>query len=94
MKTKDELIDLISKKLFQTQYQSLTFSDLSTAVVGLSQNKKDKLMEGILDSRDLEVGQFLNGLMVETAEAAALTQATSLMTDDNLTLAELQLIFI
>ena len=93
MKTKDELITLIAGKLYDKHYQALTFNDLKTRVAALNTTKQGKLMDGILEGHDADVGKFLRLEMVAEAEANAIVEATSLMADDNLTLTELQSIF-
>jgi len=93
MATRDEIITIIANKLYNKHYDALTFNDLKTNVVALNTVKQAKLLDGILTGKDADVGAFLRELMVATAEANAMTEATSLMADDNLTLAELEGIF-
>lgn len=92
-KTKDEITEIVSKRLYQTHYEALVFADLVTAVGGLTTLQKTKLMDGIIEGQELAVGTFLHELMIDVANAKADVEATNLMADDNLTLAELQLIF-
>lgn len=93
MKTKEEITAIVAGKLYKAEYNALVYSDLASYVGGLSQKGKNKLMLGILEGRDADVGQFLREGMVSIAESNALTKATSMMIDDALTLTELQQIF-
>ena len=92
-KTKQEITDIISERLYISHYNALTFSDLSSVVGGLSAAGKAALLEAILGGQDAKVGQFLRKEMIAFARANADVEATSLMADDVLTLAELQIIY-
>lgn len=92
-KTKAEITAIVSGKLYPTHYNALTFNNLKTVVNALSANKQAKLLEGILDGKDVQVGEFLRKEMIIFAKASADVEATALMLDDNLTLAELQIIY-
>lgn len=93
MKTKEEITEIVSTKLYQAEYDALVFSDLSGFITGLSVKRQDKLIAAVLEGRDAEVGKFLREGMVVLAQTNAQTKATSLMADDSLSLSELQKIF-
>lgn len=92
-KTKQEITDIISAKLFPIHYNALTFDNLKGVVAALPVEGRDKLLQGVLSGKDVLVGQFLRESMIQFAKDAADTQAASLLADDNLTLAELQVIY-
>lgn len=93
MKTKEEITQIIANKLYDKHYSALVFGDLTAYVGGLGEQGKAKLLDAILTGKDADVGEFLRSGMVATAEANALAEATTMMADDSLSLAEMQAIF-
>lgn len=93
MKTKEEITQVIADKLYGKHYSLLAFSDLASRINALGAIGKAKLMDAVLEGRDAEVGEFLRNEMVELAKTNALTEATNMLQDDTLTLAEMQEFF-
>lgn len=92
-KTKEEITDIFAARLFPKNFQALTFTDFTDALTALSANHKTRVLDALLEGRTDKLGILLFEMMKLKGEANALTEAQGLMADDNLTLAELQIIY-
>lgn len=92
-KTKQELTDIFSAKLQNTIFQETTFADVLTELNALTTNQQNKFMTAVLQAKDEKVGRGIRELLVDAAKVKADAEATTAMTDDSLSLLELQRIF-
>lgn len=87
--TKDQLAHFLAQKKQQKLLLSSTWSDLQNAIAGLSSQDKDEIALLVATGGGQSVVNKLQKVMATNAYNEAKTEADTALSDDNLTLAEL-----
>ena len=87
--TKDEAIAIIARKLAPKYGETLTWAQFVDAVTGLTADEKATLV-GLVRRQNAEgIGNMLLGQVRAHVRTLAVTEATTMLADDALSLAEL-----
>ena len=89
MRTKDEMVAILSRRLLSKEMDDSTWADLVDAVQNVSQLDRQTLVKYIAKARYQEVGKFLHAELLKNAEERAKAEVDTMLVDDTLTLAEL-----
>ena len=92
MRTKTELIDILVNNKIDDLVGAATWADLVSAVTALTETEQTTLLGYIIMRNDVQAGFTLYTALVNEVKANATTGANTLLNDDNLTLAELDLV--
>lgn len=87
--TKDQLITFLARRKAKKLVLETTWSDLVTALGDLTADEKDKIAKAIATGGGLTIVNRLQGVIKDKAIETATAAATAALTDDNLTLLEL-----
>jgi hypothetical protein len=89
MRTKEELRDLIARRLEANIFKGSTFADLVSAISSATPPQKQHLVDLLISGKAEKAGELLEKALKTHANDNAITQADSFLVDDSLSLAEL-----
>jgi hypothetical protein len=89
MRTKEEIAKILAKRKFPKALATSTWSDLVSSIQSLSPNEKDLLVKLIANGSAKKAGERLKRALFENARGRATAQVDAMLSDDSLTLEEL-----
>ena len=89
MPTNPEMVDRIKRDLARKDRPNVTAAQVRDALLTAPVGDRTDLLAAIAAEQDTRAGTVLNKIVTEYLEGLAETEATTMMTDDSLTLAEL-----
>lgn len=87
--TKDQLINFLANQRYKKILAESEWTDLTTAFAGYDVDQKNDIAKQIATGTGQNVIDSLRAVMIKNAKELALTEATAALSDDALTLAEL-----
>jgi len=88
-RTREQIIEIVSKILVQRKVEESTWADLVNAVQNINSVDKTNLVRLLAESKDTGAGKILKEALYRNAESRALDEANILLADDTLSISEL-----
>lgn len=92
--TKEQLTNIIATRLLRKHYKALKWADVVGAVSAAGPTPKQEIVDALASRSPQKVGVVLQALIDQKVKTAADTEATAMLSDDTLTLAELEHILV
>ena len=89
MRTKDELSSIIASRLEAKIFKDFGFSDLVSAISVATSAQKQLLVDHLTKGDTHSAGKMLEVALKQKAKQDSITQADTILSDDSLSLAEL-----
>ena len=89
MRTKEQLVGLIATRLESKIYKTSKFSDLVASISSATQAQKQHLVDLIVSSDTKKVGELLEKALKAHTKALSIAEANNILSDDTLSLVEL-----
>ncbi len=89
MRTKDQIIDILSQRKVSSQMNSSTWNDLVSAIQVYDAQQKERFVKFIIEGRHNEVGRLLQDALLANAEQRAKDEVSAMLADDTLSLTEI-----
>ncbi len=93
MATRDQILKRLERRLSRVHTEELTWQDVVQAVGGSDQTTKSQIVNAIKDKKSEDLSGLILGLVLDKIEYYAKAEAASMMSNDNLSLTELERIF-
>jgi len=88
-RTKEEMTEILTKRKIADTLKASTWADLVTGVQAATVEDRNKLVQLLVNGQTKAAGQKLKMLLVDNAKVRARTEVDAILTDDAISLAEL-----
>ena len=89
MRTKTEIAEILAKRRTASALSSSTWNDLVTSIQGFTVEQKDNFVKMIATGDAKKAGELLKRALYENAKDRAQAEVSTMLSDDSLTLEEL-----